>query len=313
MVTSTSTQLYADWPMAPERKTTNFWLQEGTSWPDVRLKVWKSWTMVKLYLEIGLGTVRWDIHAHNFIPFHGELNESLPGLLLLHISALLKSFQGFLVTHGFAQAVPVKSQEQSGDCEWPFAVFSLATALVGFHYAGTEQLGRTSSEPGIKLSWCKAQVLAWLSTCKSNKNLLSLTPHLQSCINHCISWAAQRDREVLCFPLWPNQLPLHLSLSMPPLQLIGAMFSCQSRCKIQPVKAERLLRRWKMRLGEVRDAAKEAERSGEGNSICWPKPRQSRCGREAVKGQHSLQWVRAGRILGMGIFKWSTAKQCREH
>lgn len=92
--------------------------------------------MVKLYLEIGLGTVRWDIHAHNFPPFHGELNESLPGLLLLHISALLKSFQRFLVTHGFAQAVPVKSQEPSGDCEWPFAVLSLATALVGFHVLG---------------------------------------------------------------------------------------------------------------------------------------------------------------------------------
>lgn len=76
----------------------------------MRLKVWKSWTMAKLYLEIGLGTVRWDIHAHNFLPFHGELNESLPGLLLLHISALLKSFQRFLVTHGFAQAVPAESQ-----------------------------------------------------------------------------------------------------------------------------------------------------------------------------------------------------------
>lgn len=117
--------------------------------------------MVKLYLEIGLGTVRWDVHAHNFLPFHRELNESLPGLL--HISALLKSFQRFLVTHGFAQAVPVKSQEPSGDCEWPFAMFSLATALVGFHRAGRKQLGRTSCDPGLNgfaLSWCKAQVLA---------------------------------------------------------------------------------------------------------------------------------------------------------
>lgn len=115
--------------------------------------------MVKLYLEIGLGTVRWDIHAPNFLPFHGELNESLPGLLLLHISALLKSFQRFLVTHGFAQAVPVESQERLGDCEWPFAVFSLATALVGFHRAGREQLGSTSCDPGLKPSRCKARVL----------------------------------------------------------------------------------------------------------------------------------------------------------
>lgn len=75
------------------------------------LKLWKSWTMVKLYLEIGLGTIRWDIHAHNFLFFHGELNKGLPGLLLLHIFARLKSFQWFLVTHGFAQLVSAKSQE----------------------------------------------------------------------------------------------------------------------------------------------------------------------------------------------------------
>lgn len=113
--------------------------------------------MVKLYLEIGLGTVRRDIHAHNFLLFRGELNESLPGLLLLHISALLKSFQRFLVTHGFAQAVPAESQEQSGDCEWPFAVFSLATALVGSHCAGGGQLGRTKTlmvqSPGSGLTF----------------------------------------------------------------------------------------------------------------------------------------------------------------
>lgn len=136
--------------------------------------------MVKLYLEIGLGTVRWDIHAHNFLPLHGELNESLPGLLLLHISAFLKSFQRFLVTHGLAQAVPAESQERSGDCEWPFAVFSLATALVGFHCAGRKQLGRTSCDPGLKLTWCKAQVLARLFICKRNKKRSSLPPQLQS-------------------------------------------------------------------------------------------------------------------------------------
>lgn len=67
--------------------------------------------MAKVYLEIGLGTVRWEIHTHNFLPFHGELNKGLPGLLLLHIFARLKSFQRFLVTHGFAQLVPAKSQE----------------------------------------------------------------------------------------------------------------------------------------------------------------------------------------------------------